>query len=119
MPLKHLWNGKNSGVHNPEAQSKAKAPTNTTKEKTAVANGNPWSALQFIAERRIEEARSRGAFDNLPGKGALLNLKICAICRNTYAWPSEFCEMPAYLPLGVGTRKSVNQTICSTEHAGY
>lgn len=36
---------------------------------------NPWSVIQFIAERRIEEAQARGAFDNLPGQGKPLELE--------------------------------------------
>ena len=35
----------------------------------------PFSAIQYIAERRIEEAMAEGAFDNLPGKGQPLELE--------------------------------------------
>lgn len=33
-----------------------------------------WSVLGAIAERRIQEAQERGAFDNLPGAGRPLHL---------------------------------------------
>ncbi|MBO4301139.1 MAG: DUF1992 domain-containing protein [Desulfovibrio sp.] len=36
---------------------------------------NPWSVIQFIAEKRIEEAQAQGAFDNLPGRGKPLELE--------------------------------------------
>lgn len=36
---------------------------------------SPFSAIQFIAEKRIEEAMAQGEFDNLPGKGRPLDLE--------------------------------------------
>ena len=36
---------------------------------------NPWSVIQSIAEKRIEEAQSRGEFDHLPGAGRPLQLE--------------------------------------------
>lgn len=35
----------------------------------------PFSAIQFIAEKRIEDALSRGEFDDLPGRGKPLELE--------------------------------------------
>ena len=35
----------------------------------------PFSAIQYIAERRIEEAMQKGEFDNLPGQGRPLELE--------------------------------------------
>jgi hypothetical protein len=35
------------------------------------------TALQYIAERRIEEAIARGEFDNLPGAGKPIDLEDC------------------------------------------
>ncbi|MCR5813192.1 MAG: DUF1992 domain-containing protein [Desulfovibrio sp.] len=35
----------------------------------------PFSAIQYIAERRIEEALQKGEFDNLPGQGKPLELE--------------------------------------------
>jgi hypothetical protein len=35
------------------------------------------TALQYIAERRIEEAIARGEFDNLPGAGRPIDLDDC------------------------------------------
>ena len=32
-----------------------------------MSDANPWSVIQFIAEKRIEEAQAKGEFDNLPG----------------------------------------------------
>ena len=36
---------------------------------------SPFSAIQYIAERRIEESLARGEFDDLPGKGKPLDLE--------------------------------------------
>lgn len=36
---------------------------------------NPWSVIQMIAEKRIEEAQTKGEFDDLPGKGRPLLLE--------------------------------------------
>ena len=36
---------------------------------------SPLSAIQFIAEKRIEEAMAKGEFDNLPGQGKPLDLE--------------------------------------------
>ena len=35
----------------------------------------PFSAIQYIAERRIEEAMQKGEFDNLPSQGRPLELE--------------------------------------------
>jgi hypothetical protein len=35
------------------------------------------TALQYIAERRIEDAIARGEFDNLPGAGRPIDLDDC------------------------------------------
>ena len=40
-----------------------------------MSEANPWSVIQFIAERRIEEAQSKGVFDNLPGEGRPLEIE--------------------------------------------
>ena len=36
---------------------------------------SPWSVIQSIAERRIEESMARGDFDDLPGRGRPLELE--------------------------------------------
>ncbi|GHU93842.1 DUF1992 domain-containing protein [Deltaproteobacteria bacterium] len=36
---------------------------------------NPLSAIQFIAEKRIEDALEKGEMDNLPGRGRPLELE--------------------------------------------
>ena len=41
-----------------------------------MSDANPWSVIQFIAEKRIEEAQSKGEFDNLPGRAGLWNWRI-------------------------------------------
>ena len=35
---------------------------------------SPWSVIQSIAERRIEESMAKGDFDDLPGRGKPLEL---------------------------------------------
>ena len=40
-----------------------------------MSQANPWSVIQSIAEKRIEEAQSRGEFDHLPGAGRPLRLE--------------------------------------------
>lgn len=68
-----------------------------------MSDANPWSVIQFIAEKRIEEAQAKGEFDNLPGRGRPLELedmshvpeelrmaykilRNAAVCRRN--WPS-------------------------------
>ena len=34
---------------------------------------SPWSVIQSIAERRIEESMAKGDFDDLPGRGRPLD----------------------------------------------
>lgn len=64
---------------------------------------NPWSVIQFIAEKRIEEAQSRGEFENLPGQGRPLQLEDVShvpedlrmaykILRNAGCLPPELAE---------------------------
>ena len=36
---------------------------------------SPWSVIQSIAERRIEESMAKGDFDDLPGRGKPLELE--------------------------------------------
>lgn len=36
---------------------------------------SPWSVIQSIAERRIEESMAKGDFDDLPGRGRPLELE--------------------------------------------
>lgn len=40
-----------------------------------MAEVSPWSVIQSIAERRIEEAMAKGDFDDLPGQGKPLELE--------------------------------------------
>ena len=40
-----------------------------------MAEANPFSVIQFIAEQRIAEAQAQGVFDNLPGTGRPLELE--------------------------------------------
>ena len=35
----------------------------------------PFSAIQYIAEKRIAEAMDKGEFDNLPGRGKPLEIE--------------------------------------------
>jgi hypothetical protein len=66
-------------------------------------NLNPLSAIQFIAEKRIEEAQAKGDFDSLPGQGQPLQLEDTShipeelrmaykILRNANCLPPELAE---------------------------
>lgn len=68
-----------------------------------MSDANPWSVIQFIAEKRIEEAQSRGEFENLPGQGRPLHLEDMShvpeelrmaytILRNAGCLPPELAE---------------------------
>jgi len=76
-----------------------------------VANGNPWSTLQFIAERRIEEARSRGAFDNLPGQGRPLELEDMSHVPEDLRMAYKILRNAGYLPPELAERKELNRLV--------
>lgn len=68
-----------------------------------MSDANPWSVIQFIAEKRIEEAQAKGEFDNLPGRGRPLELEDMShvpeelrmaykILRNAGCLPPELAE---------------------------
>ena len=76
-----------------------------------MANGNPWSALQFIAERRIEEAQSRGAFDNLPGQGRPLELEDMSHVPEDLRMAYKILRNAGYLPPELAERKELNRLV--------
>lgn len=68
-----------------------------------MSSANPWSVIQLIAEKRIEEAQSKGEFENLPGQGRPLQLEDMShvpedlrmaykILRNAGCLPPELAE---------------------------
>ena len=76
-----------------------------------MTDGNPWSVLQFIAERRIEEAQSRGAFDNLPGQGRPLELEDTSHVPEDLRMAYKILSNAGYLPPELAERKELNRLV--------
>lgn len=72
---------------------------------------SPWSVIQSIAERRIEESMAKGDFDDLPGRGKPLELEddshvppelrmAYKVLRNAGCVPPELAERKEISNLG-------------------
>lgn len=72
---------------------------------------NPWSALQFIAEKRIEEAQAKGEFDNLPGSGRPLELEDLSNVPEELRMAYTVLRNAGCLPPELEERKEINRLI--------
>ena len=81
---------------------------------------NPWSALQSIAERRIQDAAKAGAFDNLPGQGRPLELEDMSHVPEDLRMAYKVLRNAGCLPPELEERKEINRLVdlleaCSDE----
>ena len=69
---------------------------------------SPWSVIQSIAERRIEESMARGDFDDLPDSHVPPELRMAyKVLRNAGCVPPELAE-----------RKEISNLADMLEHCG-
>lgn len=76
-----------------------------------MAEANPWSVIQFIAERRIEEAQAQGAFDNLPGRGRPLHLEDMSHVPEDLRMAYKILSNAGCLPPELAERKELNRLV--------
>ena len=79
--------------------------------KKTVAEANPWSVIQFIAERRIEEAQAQGVFDNLPGRGRPLQLEDMSHVPEDLRMAYKILSNAGCLPPELAERKELNRLV--------
>lgn len=72
---------------------------------------NPWSVIQFIAEKRIEEAQARGAFNNLPGAGKPLELEDLSHVPEELRMAYKILRNAGCLPPELEERKELNRLV--------
>ncbi|MBQ3060364.1 MAG: DUF1992 domain-containing protein [Desulfovibrio sp.] len=76
-----------------------------------MAEMNPWSVIQLIAEKRIEEARDRGDFDNLPGQGSPLQLEDMSHVPEDLRMAYKILSNAGCLPPELEERKKMTQLL--------
>ena len=76
-----------------------------------MAEANPWSVIQFIAERRIEEAQAQGVFDNLPGRGRPLHLEDMSHVPEDLRMAYKILSNAGCLPPELAERKELNRLV--------
>ena len=79
--------------------------------ENTVAEANPWSVIQFIAERRIEEAQAQGVFDNLPGRGRPLQLEDMSHVPEDLRMAYKILSNAGCLPPELAERKELNRLV--------
>ena len=81
----------------------------------------PFSAIQYIAERRIEEAMQKGEFDNLPGQGKPLELEDLSNVPEELRMAYKILRNAGCLTPELEERKQINRVLdllegCEDEH---
>ena len=81
---------------------------------------HPWSAIQSIAERRIQDAARAGAFDNLPGQGRPLELEDMSHVPEDLRMAYKILHNAGCLPPELEERKEISRLVdlleaCSDE----
>ena len=81
----------------------------------------PFSAIQYIAERRIEEAMQKGEFDNLPGQGKPLELEDLSTVPEELRMAYKILRNAGCLTPELEERKQINRVLdllegCEDEH---
>ena len=74
-----------------------------------MSEANPWSVIQLVAERRIEEAQSQGLFDNLPGAGKPLELEDLSHVPEDMRMAYKILRNAGCLPPELEERKEINR----------
>lgn len=72
---------------------------------------NPWSVIQFIAEKRIEEAQSRGEFENLAGRGRPLHLEDMSHVPEELRMAYTILRNAGCLPPELAERQEINRLV--------
>ncbi|MDR0816895.1 MAG: DUF1992 domain-containing protein [Desulfovibrio sp.] len=70
---------------------------------------NPLSAIQFIAEKRIEDALEKGVLDNLPGSGRPLELEDMSHIPEELRMAYKILRNAGCLPPELEERKEINR----------
>jgi len=83
---------------------------------TAMSEANPWSVIQLVAERRIEEALSQGVFDNLPGAGKPLEIEDLSHVPEDMRMAYKILRNAGCLPPELEERKEINRLVDLLEH---
>ena len=78
---------------------------------TAMSEANPWSVIQLVAKRRIEEALSQGAFDNLPGAGKPLAIEDLSHVPEEMRMAYKILRNAGCLPPELEERKELNRLV--------
>ena len=81
-----------------------------------MSEANPWSVIQLVAERRIEEAQSQGLFDNLPGAGKPLEIEDLSHVPEDMRMAYNILRNAGCLPPELEERKEINRLIDLLEH---
>ncbi|MBQ9407319.1 MAG: DUF1992 domain-containing protein [Desulfovibrio sp.] len=76
-----------------------------------MSNLNPMSAIQLIAEKRIEEAQAQGAFDNLPGQGQPLELEDLSHVPEELRMAYKVLRNAGCLPPELEERRELNRLV--------
>ena len=77
---------------------------------------SPWSVIQSIAERRIEESMAKGDFDDLPGRGRPLELEDDSHVPPELRMAYKVLKNAGYLPPELADRKEINTILDLLEH---
>lgn len=81
-----------------------------------MSDANPWSVIQFIAEKRIEEAQAKGEFDNLPGRGRPLELEDMSHVPEELRMAYKILRNAGCLPPELAERKEISRLADMLEH---
>ena len=81
-----------------------------------MSEANPWSVIQLVAERRIEEALSQGVFDNLPGAGKPLEIEDLSHVPEDMRMAYKILRNAGCLPPELEERKEINRLVDLLEH---
>ena len=76
-----------------------------------MSEANPWSVIQLVAERRIEEAQSQGLFDNLPGAGKPLEIEDLSHVPEDMRMAYKILRNAGCLPPELEERKELNRLV--------
>ncbi len=81
-----------------------------------MTEANPLSVIQFVAEKRIEEALAQGAFDNLPGQGKPLHLEDMSHVPAELRMAYKILSNAGCLPPELEERKEIKRLADLLEH---
>ena len=76
-----------------------------------MAEANPFSVIQFIAEQRIAEAQAQGVYDNLPGTGRPLELEDMSHVPEELRMAYKILSNAGCLPPELEQRKELNRLV--------